>query len=331
MPTATSTLGWTLTNLGTLPETYTLDPTCTAVPDIFIAWTDFPQAPRWAEVCATATTDNCWPVPTGQSAVEEYVNNPYLIGYVSPAVACPSGYKSVGGAANPVDGPVTSSGIFGGVPGRWDYDGAGGDETAEDMNDDVPVMIGWKDAVGALLDDGETVIACCPSSMTATMNGLCYETLPSHPVSTACDGTWTSIAARATTVSTTYMLDGTTRTGTVIIPATDSVYPLPIASTTTTFSPEETETLVAVRVEGVLVLLHHESDFDVSPTDSEEGAHSESESESEEPEEEVSDTTETNLAIARFYTGASGWGQICGMLGVLGVSALLGVGLVLHA
>jgi hypothetical protein len=121
------------------------------------------------------------------------------------------------------------------------------------------------------------------------------------------------------------MQNGTTHTGSAIIPATDSVYPLAIASTTTTFSPEETEGLVAVRVQGALLLLQHESDIDVGPTGSEEGT----ESEGEEPQEEVGNTTETNVAMARFYTGASGWGQIWGMLGALGASALLGVAVVL--
>jgi hypothetical protein len=157
MPTATSTLGWTLTNWGPLPDTYTPDPTCTAATDVFIAYTDAPYAPFWAEVCTTATTENCWPVPTDQSALEEYANNPYLVAYLSPAVACPSGWESIGGAANPADGPVTSSGIFTGYPGRWDY----GDDDAAN-NNDAPVIIGWKDAIGALLDDGETAIACCP-------------------------------------------------------------------------------------------------------------------------------------------------------------------------
>jgi hypothetical protein len=165
--------------------------------------------------------------------------------------------------------------------------------------------------------------------MTVTYSGICFETLPSHPVSTACVGTWTSIASTTTTVSTTYMVNGTTRTGSVIIPATDSVYPLAVTSTTTTFSPEETERLVAVRMQGALLVLHHESDIDVGPTDSEEGDNSDSESEGEEPEDEVGNSTETNVAMSRFYTGASGWGQIWGMLGVLGVSALLGVALVL--
>jgi hypothetical protein len=164
--------------------------------------------------------------------------------------------------------------------------------------------------------------------MTVTLHGLCYETLPSHPVSTACDGEWTSIASTTTTVSTTYMLNGTTRTGQVVIPATDSVYPLPMTAPTTTFAAEETGDLVAVRMQGVLVLMHRESDIDVGSTDSDEA--SESESESEEPEEEVGDTTEANGAIASFYTGASHWGQIWGMLGVLGFSALLGVGLLVH-
>ncbi|KAL3493955.1 hypothetical protein BJX62DRAFT_234810 [Aspergillus germanicus] len=324
MPTATSTLGWTLTNWGPLPETYTRDTTCTPSTDIFVAYTDAPHAPLWPEFCATATTENCWPVPTDQSSFEEYVNNPYLIEYLSPAVACPSGYKTIGEVANPVDGPATSSGIFGPYPGRWDFE-------TNTVNMDEPIMIYWRDVIGPLLDNGETAIACCPSSMTVTHSGICYETLPSHPVSTACVGTWTSISSRTTTGSATYMLNGTTRTGSVIIPATDSVYPLAIASTTTTFSPEETEGLVAVRVQGALLVLHHESDIDIGPSGSEEGGDSESDSEgeSEEPQEEVGNTTETNVAMARFYTGESRLGQIWGMLGVLGVSALLGVAVVL--
>ncbi|KAJ0426765.1 hypothetical protein BJY00DRAFT_1927 [Aspergillus carlsbadensis] len=326
MPTATSTLGWTLTNWGPLPETYTPDPTCTEATDIFIGYTNDPYVPFWVEVCSTATTDNCWPVPTEQSAIEEYVNNPYLVAYQSPAAACPSGWESVGAAANPADGPVTSSGVFAGYPGRWDYHG----EEEVEINEDEPVALGWKDAIGALLDEGETAIACCPSSMSVTLNGLCYEALPTRPVSTACDGTWTTASATQTTVSTTYMLNGTTASGNVVIPATNSVYALPIASTTTTFAPEETGDLVAVRMQGPLVLVHRDGDVD-STESVEEGEDDIDSDGSEETEDEVSNSTETNAAMARLYTAGRGGNEGWGMLGFLGAATLLGVGLVLHA
>ncbi|KAL2832210.1 hypothetical protein BJY01DRAFT_253982 [Aspergillus pseudoustus] len=237
MPTATSTLGWTLTSWGPLPATYTTPPSCTGSTDIWIAYTDVPWAPFWPEVCATETTETCWPIPTDQTSYEEYENNPYLM------------------------------------------------------------MTG------------------AHSSMTVPENGICYELLPSHSVSTACDGEWTRVNS-TTVVSTSYMLNGTTRTGGVVIPATDSVYPLAVTSTATTFSAQQTGELVAVRLHGALILVHRESD--VRPAD-----------ESTEEEDENAGA-ETNVAMARFYTGDSGWGQIWGMLGAIGTSGLIRVLLVLH-
>ncbi|KAL2820296.1 hypothetical protein BJX63DRAFT_444589 [Aspergillus granulosus] len=264
MPTATSTLGWTLANWGAVPETYNISPSCTASTDVFIAYTDIPEAPFWPEVCVTATTDTCWPVPTDQGLFEEHQNNRYMIAYFSPGVSCPSGWKSIGEARHPINGPVTSSGIFQGYPGRFDYDTNNGSNGSDDNNDD-PINFGYQDALGALLDSGETAIACCPSSMTVAENGVCYELLPSHTVSTACDGEWAT-GESTTLVSTSYILNGTTRTGPVVITATDSINPLPITSTTTTFSAGETGDLIAVRLQGAIFLVHRESD--IGPTES---------------------------------------------------------------
>ncbi|KAL4886877.1 hypothetical protein BJY04DRAFT_176747 [Aspergillus karnatakaensis] len=317
MPSATSTLGWSLVNWGSVPETYTIASSCTASTDTWVAYTDMPEAPFWPEVCVTATTDACWPAPTDQRQLAEYANNPYMLAYFSPAVNCPSGWKSIGEAAHPTDGPVTSSGVFHGYPGRFDYDAAGND--GSDDNNDDPIIFGYKDALGALLDSGETAIACCLDSMTVAENGVCYEHLPSHPVSTACEGTWVTVES-TTVVSTSYMLAGTTRTGLVEIPATGSINPLPIASRTTTFAASETGKFAAVRLQGAIFLVHREADV----------------SSMESPAANMSLGTEAtsgeaNAAVASFYTGTSGWGQMWRILGCLGIAALTGLTLVLLA
>ncbi|KAF9885033.1 hypothetical protein FE257_000764 [Aspergillus nanangensis] len=258
MPSATSTIGWTLENWGPVPETYTKSPSCTASTDTWIAYTDMPVAPFLPEVCVTATTDICWPEPTDKSLLEGYADNRYRVAYWSPGVNCPSGWTSIGQAAHPTDGPVTSSGIFQGYPGRADYHGNYHLDD-NDRTDSGTVMFGYKDAIGALLDPGETAIACCPSSMTVAENGLCYASLSSHPVSTACKGGWAS--AGSTIVTTSYMLNGTAYTGPVRMFATPSVAATPTAVTTTTFSADETGGLFAMSMEGPIFMAHRESDL----------------------------------------------------------------------
>ncbi|KAL3455240.1 hypothetical protein BJX64DRAFT_295239 [Aspergillus heterothallicus] len=261
--------------------------------------------------------------------------------YHSPGVTCPPGFKSVGQAARPTNGPVTSAVIFQGYPGRWDYQGNSSwinDDEYASVVSNLNVLFGPRDAIGALLDAGETAIACCPSIVPDTHNdrshnssmtipediGVCYELLPSLSISTACDGEWTMVAS-TTVVSTSYMLNGTTRTGNLQIPATDSVYPLAVTSTATTFRCGPDRRPCCCSLWNATFLVHRESDD--LPAEDNAGGNSNGSAGTEEDE---NTGAETNGAMAGMYIVDSGWGQIRGMLGVIAASGLLGVLLILH-
>lgn len=156
MPTANSTLSWTLLDGGPVPETFT--PTCTtaSATNIWIAYSDMPDAPFIPSACVTNDPEYCWPTPTNiDNFVELSYGNSYLGNYWS-GVKCPTGWTSVGQAVRPTNGPVTSSGSFRGYPGRIDT------PSYNKSIADFPIGYGWQDALGAILDPGETAVACCP-------------------------------------------------------------------------------------------------------------------------------------------------------------------------
>ncbi|KAL2825052.1 hypothetical protein BDW59DRAFT_162000 [Aspergillus cavernicola] len=319
MPSVTATLGWTLANWGPAPSTYTIAASCSQSSSIYIANTDLPSVPVWSETCTSHTIDECWPQPTDSALAEDALDNQYNVPYWSPGTQCPSGWRSVGAAAHPTNGPVTSSGIFTVHPERLDDDNDNDDDDYDDG-----IIFGSQDALGALLDSGETAIACCPSSMSVARNGICFSTLPSYSVTTACCADYRSIAHDL--VSTTYMLNGTTRTGPVLIPATETFY-LPTLTRTTTFNDRETSQLIAATTRGPIYYVHQESD---SNSDSNSSTSTSSGSGSSSDNSETG-SSETNAA-SRFYSRSgedTHWGQIQAVAGVLAVSLVAGMALVM--
>jgi hypothetical protein len=148
MPTATTTLGWTLANWGSAPATYTVAPSCTQ--PVWFAETETPEIVLWVESCPTQPAGDCLVHPTSTALVEDYLSNRYVGTYYSPGTACPTGWGQVGAATHASDGQTTYAGIFtiNPVPTLWMADYA--------------VYFGAHDALVAALDPGETAMACCP-------------------------------------------------------------------------------------------------------------------------------------------------------------------------
>ncbi|KAI9367632.1 hypothetical protein BJX61DRAFT_551223 [Aspergillus egyptiacus] len=342
MPTATATLGWTLQNWGPVPATFTHATTSSCNPStaIYIADTDVPSAPFWRETCRTTTTPNpCWPTPTDADLASTAATNPFARGYWS-GNECPDDWTSIGQAAYPTNGPVTSSGYFR-EKQWWDDDFIDWDDFPvwddlddifdhdHDRDDDDPdrddyFLFGFKDALGALLDRGETAVACCPRTMTPGANGYCYTTLPSHTVTTACFPTNYPLITPSL-VSTTYILDGATHTGRLWVPAANTRNFLPGHASTTTFSPRQTDELVAVSILPPVYVVHREGD------DSQVGSGSSSNSNA----GSGSGNGDPTNAAGRVRVGLAGdgdgmaWGHVRALVGVLGMSVLAGMALVL--
>lgn len=251
MPTASTTLGWTLANWGSAPATWTSS-SCSQPSQIYYADNDIPSIPAMFESCPATTLDDCGPRPTNSDLVDDFLSDQRNIPYWSPGVRCPSGWTSVGAASRPSDGQVSTTGIFtvDALPtGTW----------SDDDNGDI--ALGAQGALGALLDPSETAIACCPSSMSVGRNGVCYSTLPSHSMSTACFADFGTRDPDLERVSTTFVLFGVTHTGNILVP-TVTVPRTPTRTTTRTLDARETEELVAATLAGPIYLVHRPRDGD---------------------------------------------------------------------
>ncbi|KAL3471325.1 hypothetical protein BJX99DRAFT_263344 [Aspergillus californicus] len=244
MPTATTTNGWTLANLGPAPTSITATPSCT--PDNFgIASTLFPDYPVWSDRCiwSNSTSADCWPQPTDSALSAEIMTNRYILPFHSPGVECASGWKSVGAIEHPSNGPVTSLGSFTMNPFLEEY-----------YNEDFTIPYPLQEAIGVLLDPGETAVACCPSSMTLGEYGGCYSALPSRDLTTGCLIVYTG---EDIITSTTFVLNRTTTQGNLFLPMTGNKTYFTV---TTSFAASETSEFMAATFAEPIYILHHASD-----------------------------------------------------------------------
>ncbi|OJI95816.1 hypothetical protein ASPVEDRAFT_180870 [Aspergillus versicolor CBS 583.65] len=259
MPSATSTIGFTLANAGPAPATYSLAASCTE--SSFQIATTTSENPAWANQCSdTAWNAKCGIPPTDSALAKEMTSNWYIIPYYSPGPSCPDGWKTVGAVGRPGQGPVTSSGLL----------------KADDYDDYLDVEAGrpyaykLRNVFGALLDPEETVIACCPSSMTVGSGTTsCYSTLPPRPISTGCVWEYARVYGSLEPTTTSFVLHGVTTTG-VLKPKvpTTLMTPTPVI---TTFSDSETSGLIPVSAAGPIYLMHKPSDVSGSNPDTDAG------------------------------------------------------------
>jgi hypothetical protein len=112
--TATTTLGWTLTNFGPMGTTYTVPESCPQTV-AFLAHTDLPDRGSWDTECSD---DTCWFHLGTDEQRAALRDSPYMAPYFSPGVQCPTGWKSIGEIAHGSEGaPLASQGIFTITPG----------------------------------------------------------------------------------------------------------------------------------------------------------------------------------------------------------------------
>ncbi|KAJ0416705.1 hypothetical protein BJY00DRAFT_290996 [Aspergillus carlsbadensis] len=305
--TATTTLGWTLSNWAPYSTAYEPPASCPQTSTV-LAQTRYPDRGSWGEACYPA---DCWSYPGTEDERAAALGNGFLVPYFSPAAACPTGWRSIGEIVRErEDAPLVSQGIFTITPGYEEIRGE--DET-------VPYYPTMYDALGAILAVGETAVACCPSTMTLGPNGGCYSDLPSPstPISTGCATEYGGLVLGTT--STTYVIGGTTTSGEFYFHESPAVE-LGTA-VTTTFSESAMSKYHLITVAAPV--------YFVRPSGVGEGEADSTGGSSEEPAE--TETGTDNAAVAAMYGRRMGssWAQIGGIGGVLAVSVLAGMAMVL--
>ncbi|CBF78329.1 hypothetical protein AN8612.2 [Aspergillus nidulans FGSC A4] len=322
MPSGTSTLGWSLANWGTLPATWTSS-SCTPSSIIYYAEDDDPDIPELFESCPSTTFDSCLPEPTDSDLIDDFLSNQRNVPYWSPGVNCPSGWEAVGSAARPSDGDVTSSGIFtvGAIPtGNWD------------IPDNDYIQLGFHDAFGALLDPSETAVACCPSSMTAGRNGICYSTLPDRDIRTVCIADFSNADGNLEFISTSWVWNGVTRTANIAVP-TLTIPRTPTRTSSRTIDADETGDMVAATMQVPIYFVRRPGDGGGNGNGNGDGNSSDLDNNGSNGSgtSDADTVNETNAArglhMQKGYT--KDWGHLGGMLGVLAASLLAGAVLVL--
>ncbi|KAL2844783.1 hypothetical protein BJY01DRAFT_247946 [Aspergillus pseudoustus] len=302
---ATTTLGWTLTNWGPVFTTYIPPSSCTTKTTTVLAQAQYPDLGSWGTQCYN---DDCWPYPGTDEQKSAILKNRLLEPYFSPGVACPTGWKSIGALARATDGPIASRGVFTVAVGDSD-----------DYDNDVPYSPSFYDALGAILDEGETMVACCPSAMTVGPNGGCYSTLPSQTFSTGCATELPGYDLDST--SATLVIGGTTTSGEFFLPASPVTQSGTI--TTTSFASDERADWTPISQAAAIYFVQPSG-----TADSTSGAGSTSSSGS--GSDEVAETETGNAgASIRYSAGDSSWGQIIGLGGLMVISALAGMAMVL--
>lgn len=159
MPTATNVLGYIPNNLGPLTTPAALPATCADNRYTYVGLSTTDQIfPIGNLGCPTSVRSEC--IPSGSKAMS-MENGRYSLNYYSPGYECPSGWTTAGVTASggKAEGVFTTPlelPVFG--PGQ-------------------PVVLPVYAQNAAMLDKAETLVWCCPSGMTAFVDGQCYSWL----------------------------------------------------------------------------------------------------------------------------------------------------------
>ncbi|KAJ5554889.1 hypothetical protein N7535_007332 [Penicillium sp. DV-2018c] len=248
MPSISITEGYTFTNLGPLTTTFTAPTSCATVTDNYQLGFNT-TAPAWdyAIQCTTAGYGGCIPSGTVSDLITSN-DNPKTINtqaYLSPGLYCPSGWTTRGVAVRNANSSLSSSGIL-------------SSSTTMSIPTFVPQWNNPATLLMDLLDPSETLVMCCPESMTADLAMGCYSTVSDYKITEGCMRVLpvTDVGTSTETI----IVDGSTSTQlNYVITGTQ-----PIATTTRTFSPSEASELIAVSVLPMLSLVHHQSDLPVA-------------------------------------------------------------------
>ncbi|KAJ5971921.1 uncharacterized protein N7479_001839 [Penicillium vulpinum] len=304
MPSITISDGYTFNNWGPVTTTFTAPASCATAGDILIQVnTSFPVADYWAQ-CSTDSGHGC--IPTGTvSPPITLDSNPsaiYDYPYYSPGLYCPSGWATVGVAARDGDRSPSLSGIL------------SVSSTTKDsrLYDDYATWKSPATMLPELLDPSETLVMCCPSSMTAIIGFGCYSTVSDYAVTTGCLRILDE--SNIGTSTKTYAVNGTTSTDLLVIMTAS----YPDTTETTTFDPSELDRLVALSVMPILPLVHHQSDIKTTGTSG--AAFTKATS--------TSTLAATSNSAARVAPKVNSWDGLGGVLGVSLAAIVLGAAMI---
>ncbi|KAH1982687.1 hypothetical protein KXV92_003973 [Aspergillus fumigatus] len=282
MPTITTTDGYAFTNWGPLTTTFTAPASCATATGNYLVGLNT-TAPVWeyAVQCSTLGYTGC--IPTGTASLPTTLNdNPNTIAtqvYFSPGLHCPAGWATRGVAVRDANNGLSASGILSARPTPTPTVSI--PTAAPQWENPATLLMG-------LLDPSETLVMCCPESMTADLAYGCYSTVSDYRITEGCRREMPASDVGVSTETT--VVGGTTSKHVKnIIVATQ-----PISVVTTTFSPSETSKLVAVSVLPMLSLVHHQSDL---------------------PTAAASKTAAASSSAARAAPNAVTWGGLGALLG----------------
>ncbi|KAH7152559.1 hypothetical protein EDB81DRAFT_585285, partial [Dactylonectria macrodidyma] len=245
MPTATEYFGFHVTNVGPLTETFTPAPSCNDLPGLRgIASVSDNETTMYAPLsgCRFSSLETeCFPSASIINSIFASVRRALDMGavpYYSPAVACPSGWTTVG-VATGGGGSSGDEGIITAVP-TW---GPG---------EQYPFVHVFSN----VLDASETGAWCCPSDFKVNENGDCYSSL--GPISSYSVSEYCVVIISNENVVTVSSVEGTAITPPVVslTPAETSL----LTSIRTIFRAEVTDYIVVQEVPAVM-MVYKESDL----------------------------------------------------------------------
>ncbi|KAJ5511281.1 hypothetical protein N7453_003384 [Penicillium expansum] len=320
MPSITVSDGNTFKNWGPVTTTFTAPASCSTAGDFLIGnTTDFPLY-DYATQCSTYGDYGCTPTGTFSPSLTIESNLTKMddnIPYYSPGLYCPSGWATVGVAARDGDKTTSLSGILGVSTTTT---------TSDSWLDYLPKVGNPLTMLAELLDPGETLVMCCPSSMTADIRIGCYTNVSDIDVVTAC---YRFINALDTsTLTKTYDVNGTTSTGLLVV----TTAPQTVSIGTTIFGSSQLDELGGMTLLPMLSLVHHQSDLKATGT-AEAGsaeATSTSNSATNSNSATTSSSAATSNSAARAGPNVNSWDGLGAVLGVSLAAIVLGAAVVLQ-
>lgn len=167
MPTSTLD-GYDFVHMGPLTTTWTAPASCsTALRNQGVAYTEVLHPPQYLEKCDFGDDwgngpphSDCY--PSGED-LDDYLRRqtdaagPFtFLNYFSPGLHCPASWTTAGIAVKDDSGSISATGVF----SMTEFIVGIGPRTTE--IEEFPSSEPWPNRMAHALDDGETVIACCP-------------------------------------------------------------------------------------------------------------------------------------------------------------------------
>lgn len=150
MPSVTSVSSYELVNIGPLTTTFTAPKACATAKDVYLGTPSDPEGAVYyrseCDMGRIAKRSSCY--PSGPSA--DAARNPLdasIIAYYSPGLFCPESWTTVGVAVKDGKGSISASGFFAPsteIQSKYAH-----------LNPPPSFLMG-------AMEEGETVIACCP-------------------------------------------------------------------------------------------------------------------------------------------------------------------------